>query len=439
MHDEALLLIDRWSADLPAELVRRRREIHQTVRGVADVRRLRTLPGGVAHIVTRGSLPFLLSRPIAMASRAFRRRIATPYWRRSTADAAPVRPPPHFGSSADLALSVIVVNWNVRDLLRGCLRALSEQVELPRETWELIVVDNASSDGSSEMVRQEFPAAHVIENRDNVGFARANNQAFGIARGGHVLLLNPDAVVLDGAVQQLMRTLDDRPNVAIAGGRLLNADGSPQRWSGGAPPTLVNIALHFFFVYRLLPAWLLPKPLYMESHPTQDTSMGWVSGACLLVRRSAVAGPRLFDERFFMYCEDLDLCQRLSRDGWQITYTPRARAIHHDGQSLKQQKAPIQVGKLHSLRAAFAAHNPRTPLVLYDAIVVAGFAARYVLAAVNVALAPRDPKRLQREAMCRHYVSEASRILLARTSSSAAPERSGSDAVPATLAAAVEA
>jgi GT2 family glycosyltransferase len=437
MHEEALSLIDRWSPELPPALARRRRKIHQTVRGFAEAQQLRTLPTGTARIVMRGSLPFLFSRPLAMSARAIRRRFVTPFWRRGIFTAAPAREAAAT-SPTDLVLSVIVVNWNVRELLRDCLRAVIEQVQLPRDAWELIVVDNASHDGSAGMVRRDFPIARLIENRDNVGFARANNQAFATARGRYALLLNPDAIVLDGAVRELIATLDTRPEVAIVGGRLLNADGSPQRWSGGAPPTLANIALHFFFAYRILPAWMLPAPLYMEAHPTRDAAVGWVSAACMLVRRAAV-GCKLFDERFFMYCEDLDLCQRLAREGWQIVYTPRARAIHYDGQSLKQQAAPVQVGKLHSLRAAFAAHNPRTPLVVYDAIVAAGFGLRYALAVAGVIVRPRDLHRRQRERMCRRYVSEALRTLLRRGSSVGSRELTPVDAIPAAAAVGVDA
>src|SRR5262249_36157115 len=142
---------------------------------------------------------------------------------------------------APLTLSVIVVNWKVRNLLRECLQSLRRQMRLPSEAWEVIVVDNDSRDGSVEMVRAEFPEAKLIANRENVGFGRANDHAFPFCRGRYVLLLNPDTVVLDHAADRMLEIMEARPEIGALGCRLLNSDGTFQRWTGGNLPRLLNV------------------------------------------------------------------------------------------------------------------------------------------------------------------------------------------------------
>jgi GT2 family glycosyltransferase len=320
--------------------------------------------------------------------------------------------PPTLDSSAGpqvasntVTLSVIVVSWNVRELLRDCLCSLREEMEMPAPQWEVIVVDNASGDGSAELVQREFADVALIANRNNTGFARANNQALQSCRGEFVLLLNPDAVVREHAIDRMLRIMRDQPGIGALGCKLLNTDGSLQRWTGGAGPTLWNIATHFLLLDRVLPRFALPQPLYLEGDPREDTAVGWTSAACMLLRREAL-GERIFDERFFMYCEDLDLCQRLLRAGWKVMYTPRAAITHHDGKSLAQQTRDVQASKLRSLRAAFAQHNPHTSLVLYDLIVSTGFLMRSV-AYLLMAVMTRSERWRIRASVARQFLREA--------------------------------
>lgn len=311
-----------------------------------------------------------------------------------------------------LTLSVIVVNWNVRDLLRDCLRSLHEQMLIPPEAWEVIVVDNDSSDGSAAMVERDFPQAVLLANSRNVGFAPANNQAFRISRGKYVLLLNPDTVILDHAVDCMVGEMDRSPDVAALGCRLLNSDGSFQRWTGGNPPTLPNVACHFLFAYKVLPRAILPRPLYLETDPKQDLDVGWVSGACMLLRREALAGT-IFDERFFLYGEDFDLCDRLARAGWRVVYTPKARIMHYAGRSLERQSAEIQVSKLRSLRQIFASRHGLISLLLYDLVVVVGFLLRSI--AFGLAERARPGRGYNVDAAkSRQYFCEACRALVRR-------------------------
>jgi N-acetylglucosaminyl-diphospho-decaprenol L-rhamnosyltransferase len=311
-----------------------------------------------------------------------------------------------------VSLSVIVVNWKVRDLLCACLHSLYEQTRMPSESWEVIVVDNDSRDGSVEMVRAAFPGVQVIANDQNIGFARANNEAFARCRGRHILLLNPDTLVLDHAVEAMVQMMETQPQVAVIGCRLLNGDGSFQRWTGGSPPGLLNIACHFLFLYKLFPWRLLPSPLYLESEPTADLKVGWVSAACMLVRRESLAGA-LFDEHFFLYGEDLELCDRLVRAGWQVVFTPKASIIHYEGRSLEQQTGEVKVNKLSALRDCFSRRHGPIGLLVYDVIVVVGFLMRWLLYSV-VALVRPGQRHAERARTRLQFLAEAVRALVHR-------------------------
>jgi GT2 family glycosyltransferase len=283
---------------------------------------------------------------------------------------------------------------------------------LPRAQWELLVVDNNSGDGSVEMIESEFPEARLLANTENLGFARANNQACRQCRGEYILLLNPDTVVFDNAIDRMLETMNRRSDVAVLGCRLVNSDRSFQRWSGGHPPTLANIFCHFLFAYRLLPERMLPRPLYLESEPAGDVDIGWVCGACMLLRREALQ-DRLFDERFFLYGEDVDLCDRLARAGWKVMYTAAACVMHHEGRSLAAQTSQIQLSKLRSLRDIFAARHGGLSLRVYDVVVLTGFLLRSVAFAVAARRRPGQGFEVS-AAKSRQYLAEAFRTLVHR-------------------------
>jgi GT2 family glycosyltransferase len=282
---------------------------------------------------------------------------------------------------------VIIVNWKVRDLLRECLESLRSQMQLAPDAWEVIVVDNDSRDGSVEMVRAEFPEARLIINHENVGFGRANDQAYRLCRGRYVLLLNPDTVVLDHAADRMLEVMERRPDIGALGCRLLNSDQSFQRWTGGNSPRLLNVSCHFLLLYHFLPKAILPPPLYLENEPSRDVEVGWVSGACMLLRREAL-GAMIFDERFFIYGEDLELCERLRLGEWKVVYTPAAAIIHHQGRSLAQQTVEVQHSKMRGLRVVFAMRNSRSLLPAYDLVLLAGFFMRYVAFSIGGVVRP---------------------------------------------------
>lgn len=244
-------------------------------------------------------------------------------------------------------LSIIIVNWNTRDLLAECLRSIGECglriadlsasnkpihqfSNLP--TTEVFVVDNASSDGSAAMVREQFPWVRLIENRENVGFARANNQALHLASGRYILLLNPDTEVHPGALEALVAFMDATPGAGACGARLLNADGSLQH----ACHPMLTPGREFWrlsFLDRLWPLATYPMAQWDTATPRPVEA---IKGACLLLRREALEQIGLLDEGYFMYTEEVDLCYRLARAGWELWYVPAAVVTHFGGASSAQ-------------------------------------------------------------------------------------------------------
>lgn len=219
-------------------------------------------------------------------------------------------------------LSVVVVSWNTRELLAACLGSL---FAAPKPALEVWVVDNGSGDGSREMVARDFPAVRLIANADNLGFARANNQALERARGRHVLLLNSDTRVVDDALARLVAFLDDHPEAGACGPRLLNADGSLQR-SGRDFPGFGAAVLALIPLPRALRAALAPR--VERRDPERLAEVEDLTGAALCVRRDALDEIGLLDPGFFFFGEDVDLCWRLERAGWKRFYVPEARIVH---------------------------------------------------------------------------------------------------------------
>ena len=197
---------------------------------------------------------------------------------------------------------------------------------------ETVVVDHGSTDGSVELVRERFPCARLVE-QGNVGMGGGNNAGMRVASGRYFLLLNPDAWLHPGAVERLVAFADANPDVAVAGPRLLNPDGTLQR-SVRAFPTVWRLATEYLFVRKLAPRSSLLNPLYVggfDHGATRDVD--WGSGACLLVRRAATEEAGLFDEDFFMFSEETDWCYRFRRAGWRVVFLPEAEVTHVGGAS----------------------------------------------------------------------------------------------------------
>jgi GT2 family glycosyltransferase len=242
------------------------------------------------------------------------------------------------GKSGIPDLSISIINWNTQDLLANCL----ESVEQTKDGLdvEIIVVDNASTDGSQEMVQARFPAVKLVENQDNLGFARANNQALEQSRGRYVMLLNSDTLLQQGSLQAMVSFMDSHPEVGIVGARLINGDGSLQRSWARFPSILSEV----------LGANFRQRKRFSSHNSSLVYEVDWVGGACLLIRHSTMEQVGLLDERFFMYSEELDWCYRTRQSGWSICYLPEACVIHLGGQSSRlasqRMKAELYKSKL---------------------------------------------------------------------------------------------
>ncbi len=227
-------------------------------------------------------------------------------------------------------ISIIIVNYNTAGLLRRCLKSVYRYP--PRDEFEVIVVDNGSTDKSREMVREEFPRVKLIANQYNQGFAAGNNRAFKVAWGRFLLLLNSDTEVTAGAIEGLEKFLQENPRVGLVGGKLLNANNTLQP-SCRPYPSLRRI----IFSYRSPVNILFPDNLYTRSYLTPPGSyevihqVDSVAAAFVLIRRSALEEIGLFDQRFFMFLEDTDLCYRLHQAGWGVFFNPHSRVYHFWG------------------------------------------------------------------------------------------------------------
>jgi N-acetylglucosaminyl-diphospho-decaprenol L-rhamnosyltransferase len=243
----------------------------------------------------------------------------------------------------DPRVAVIVVSWNARDDLVACLRSL-RAVTAP---LEVVVVDNASEDGSAAAARQSFPDARVIEPGANLGFARACNLGWRATRAPYVLFLNPDAEVAPAAVEALAAVLDARPDVGIVGPATRYADGRPQVSFG---PDLTPLGewrqQRLMRAVRARDARTLSS---LEAAISREHEPAWVSASCLMTRRSLLENLGGFDERFFLYEEDVDLCVRARHAGFRVAFTPSASVTHRLGRSMERssERARIEYDRSH--------------------------------------------------------------------------------------------
>ncbi len=325
-------------------------------------------------------------------------------------------------------LSIVIVSYNVRELLADCLTAVTSN-QYSREAFsiqsstqalntepcslntEIFVIDNASSDGSAAMVREKFPPVSLIENAENRGFAAANNQAFVCARGRYVLMLNPDTVVRGGALETLVEFMDAHPRAGACGGKLLYADGTLQQ-SAFAFPTLAQIFFDFFPLHwRATDSRLngrYPRAWYERGKPFQ---VDHPLGADLMVRREAAERVGWLDDQFFIYCEEIDWCIRIKRAGWQIWCVPQAEIVHHEAQSTHHaaRRDAMFVALWRARFYLFEKHYARAFRAAARPIVRAGLwhAARRARAAARAGLVTQDEleKRLDAYRQVWHNIS----------------------------------
>lgn len=249
-------------------------------------------------------------------------------------------------------VSAVVVSYNTRDDLLRCLEALRAHTGVSLET---IVVDNASTDGTAEAVGARFPDVHLIANAANLGFSRANNLGLRAARGEFVLVLNSDCEVRPGAVAALAAILDGRPDVAIVGPRTVGTGGAPQVSFG---PSLTPLAeWRQGRLVRGVKAGDAAALRRARALADREQEPDWVSASCFLARRQALEAAGGFDESFFLYEEDVDLCLRVRRAGGRVLYTPRAEVVHHLGRSMERSPERARLEYHRSHLRFYAKHN----------------------------------------------------------------------------------
>jgi hypothetical protein len=251
-------------------------------------------------------------------------------------------------------LSIIIVNYNTADCLGHCLSALFGSP--PAGAWEVVVVDNASSDQSVPGLRRDFPQVRLLVNDRNLGFGAAGNRGFAQAKGELILFMNADVVVHPRAIDWLVKTLRSRPEVGVCGGKLVSPDGTVQ-------PTFRRFPTHrsILFARGSLLGKIFPdrRGRYLLPEVNEITPVDSVAGAFLLVRRRVYEEVKGFDEQFFLYAEDLDFCKRVKSARSQVLYIPPALATHQWGASTVQNR-PLALRAHHqSIYRYFRKHHPQ--------------------------------------------------------------------------------
>ncbi len=247
-------------------------------------------------------------------------------------------------------LSIIIVSYNTKEYLLPCLKSIFEKDDGIFQ--EVIVVDNGSRDGSGEEVKEKFPFIHLIENKKNLGFAKAANQGLQKASGRYLLLINPDAQVKRGAIEQFVSFMESHPEAGVAGGQLLNSDGSRQNSIANFPSLTTEL------LNKSLLRWLFPKRFPgKERNDLKPIEVDSVIGACMLVRREAVDQVGLLDEDYFLFLEETDWCFRMKRGGWKIYHIPQAEIIHFQGKSAGKETALAKIEYYRSRYLFFKKHR----------------------------------------------------------------------------------
>jgi GT2 family glycosyltransferase len=233
-----------------------------------------------------------------------------------------------------LDVSICIVNWNTKDLLFECIKSIKEKTA--GVTYEIIVVDNGSNDGSVAMIKLEFPECKIIES-ENVGFAKGNNKAVKEASGNYILYLNPDTKLITNAVYGMFIFLDQNKTFGAVGSKLINPNGTIQYTCACTFPTPFNQMCYMFGLNRIFPTSKMFSTSELDYWDHKNSmAVDCLSGACIMVRKTIIDKLRGFDETTFMYSEDLDLCFRVIQNGWKIYYLSTEEIIHDNGSSTRK-------------------------------------------------------------------------------------------------------
>ena len=269
-----------------------------------------------------------------------------------------------------LDLSIHIVSFNTQKLLVECLQSVYKNTR--RHSFEVIVVDNGSTDGSVSVLKERFPATMVIANGKNAGFAAANNQGLKLSRGRYAAFLNPDTLVFPLTFDAMIDFMDNHPEVGAAGCRLFFPDGRPQTCAGDFPTLscmLCDLLYINRIVDRIIPGRMVtPHQYYPDWMYRELREVPVIGGACLMVRRQALNTVGFFDGDYFMYHEDIDLCYRLRKAGWKVFFIPEGGVIHYLGQSSKANRREMKMAEYKSRFLFYRKHYGYLALRAFGAI-----------------------------------------------------------------------
>jgi len=305
-----------------------------------------------------------------------------------------------------LDVSIVIVSWNTRDILRGCLKAMYAQTK--GIALEVIVVDNASTDGSVETLETQFPQVKLIRNSENLGFAKANNIGIRASRGSYVCLVNSDVIVLEGCIENLKEFMDANPSAGISGPKILNPDRTLQPGCRNFPTIWNNLCQALGLNYLFPKSAFFSEPFMKYWAHDKVRKVDVITGCFWMVRREAIDEVGLLDEDFFIYGEDIDWCKRFHNAGWDVVFYPGAEAIHIGGAS--SGNAPIkfylemQKADLHYWRK----HHGRIGRAGYLAIILIRQTLRVVFGAIRYITHPSKREstcfKLKRSLACVRWV-----------------------------------
>jgi GT2 family glycosyltransferase len=297
---------------------------------------------------------------------------------------------------------ILIVSWNVRELLRACLHSLRRYPATAHEQ-RIVVVDNASGDGTNEMLRRDFPDVVVVANATNRGFTGGNNDGLREIEAlvqstpvSYVLLLNPDTEVTPGALDALLASAEAHPEAGVIGPQLRYPDGSVQS-SRRRFPNFWTALFESTWLQPIAPRRLLDSYYIRDCRDDEVCEVDWVVGAAMLVRWEAYEQVGGLDEHnFFMYSEELDWCKRIKAAGWKVIYDPRAQIVHHEGKSSEQVSAQRTIYFNTSKVRYFAKHHGRAQARLLRAALLAMFAWQWALEGAKWLLGHRRALRAER-------------------------------------------
>jgi len=269
-------------------------------------------------------------------------------------------------------ISIIIVNYNAGGLLKECIDSIyKESITTPFDVW---VVDNDSQDISIEMIKQSYPQVNIMENKENVGFAKANNQAIAKCTGDYILILNPDTLILQNVLEKVVNFMGENPTVGICGCKVLNEDRTLQLACRRSIPTPGVAFFRLTGLSKLFPnSKIMAKYNLTYLGPDRPHEVDAVSGAFLMIRRKVVDNIGKLDERFFIYGEELDWCLRAKKAGWKVMYYPNAEIIHYKGECSKSNSRKATFEFYRSMYLFHKKHfaenyNPVINIIIYTGI-----------------------------------------------------------------------